>query len=486
MSSLWGDDFIVDSEKEKTKTILKKSQQSQIDKKTDSQKLRSRIVPIHEKLDIIKTSVYKILGTYASQTVVIRTKEDFIDYIDTAIENNVIAIDTETNNSLDPFTCKLMGLCLYTPNKKNAYIPVNHVDPDTGELLDNQLTEEDIKEQLIRLRNTFVIMHNSSFDCKVLGFTTGEFVHVDWDTITGAYILDENEPAGLKEQYISKIDPSIEKYSIEKLFTNIEYAKVDPSIFALYAATDSYMTYKLYLYQKEQLERPENAKLYKLFIDVEMPIARVLNEVEINGVCIDTDYAERLAKDYHNKLSEIDKEIDAELKNLSQKILDWRLTPEANYKQKKKTVTKSGEEYDKSKNEKLSDPINVSSPEQLAILIYDVMKFPVIDKKSPRGTGEEILEAIKKDFKLAEIILRRRGIEKLLNTFIEAIPKQISPYDGRLHTKFKANGAKTGRLSSRDPNLQNIPSGEKCIRLMFKASQGYSIIGGDFSLRKAG
>lgn len=148
-----------------------------------------------------------------------------------------------------------MGLCIYTPNEKNAYVPVNHCTLD-GIRLDWQCTEEQIKNQLNRLYDNvdvIQIYHNGKFDYQVLKCTCGWKGRIDWDTMIGARILNENERAGLKGQYIEKIDNSIEKYSIEKLFEGVEYKYVDPYIFALYAATDSFMTYKLYLWQNNSL-----------------------------------------------------------------------------------------------------------------------------------------------------------------------------------------------------------------------------------------
>ena len=123
-----------------------------------------------------------------------------------------------------------MGLCLYTPGKKNAYIPVNHVNLVTGELLPNQVTEEEIHDELERLVDTKIIMHNGKFDYQVVKCTCKNELKVYWDTMIGARILDENERASLKQQYIMKIDPSIEKYSIEPLcFSIISFEKQTPN-----------------------------------------------------------------------------------------------------------------------------------------------------------------------------------------------------------------------------------------------------------------
>ena len=467
--SLWGEEF----------SVPQKDAQSIISKVANPKKvtvskeinLKSKKLSIEDRLDLIKQNVLNILGVYKENTQVIRTK---VEYIDRAIVNGVIAVDTETNNSLDPITCKLMGPCIYTPGMKNAYIPLNHVDYKTGERWGWQLTEEDIKEQFSRLNDIKIIMHNGKFDYQVIKCTCDVQLKVFWDTLIGARILDEDEPAGLKVQYIQKIDSTIEKYSIEHLFKDVEYAVVDPEIFALYAATDAYMTYRLYEWQKARFEEPEADRLYRLFLDVEMPVMEVAAEMELTGVCIDNEYAQRLSGKYHKKLDAIDAKIAEELAKLAPTIAEWRKTQDAQYRVPKKDGT-----YNKSKSEQLSDPVQVTSPTQLAILFYDVLKHPVVDKKSPRGTGEDILKQI--ELPICKVILEKRGIEKLLGTYIDKLPTCVCEKDGKLHAHFNQVGTDTGRFSSSDPNLQNIPSHEKAIRMMFKASPGKVFVGSDFS-----
>ena len=346
-----------------------------------------------------------------------------------------------------------MGLCIYTPGQKQAYVPVNHTDL-ADRKLDWQVTEQEINEELSRLGDTKILTHNGSFDCEVIKCTTGYSMHLYWDTFLGSMLLDENERShGLKQQYIAKIDPSIEKYSIESLFSSIPYAYVDPDIFALYSAADAFMTYKLYEYQKSIFELPENNKLYKLFMDIEMPVLVVATNMEMTGVCIDKEYANKLVNFYLKEAEELDKEINEELDKLKDTITKWRLTPGANVKPLKAKIGKDGNPYGKSKNEQLEDPVKISSSTQLAILMYDILKLPVVDKDSPRGTGEDILEKLKGKFPLGDTILKKRGIVKLLNTFIEAIPAKVSPRDNRLHAHFNTYGAATGRFSSSEPNL---------------------------------
>lgn len=380
--------------------------------------------------------------------------------------------------------CLIMGACIYTPGEKNAYIPIHHTDLNDN-LLPDQLTEEDLKEQFSRLSNTKIIMHNAKFDIKVIYNTCGVMLKCYWDTSIACKVLDENESARLKDQYINKIDPSIEKYSIDHLFT-VPYNYVDPEVFALYAATDSFMTYKLYEWQLNKLKNPEYKDIYNVFMDIEMPIIPVVVGMELRGVEIDFDYASRISKVYHEKRDAIQKEVDEELIKLEPIVSKWRLTEEANYKSLKKGfIIKSGkiikestkEEfsigdascYGKSKSEQLSDPIKLESPTQMAILLYDILKVGVIDESNPRGTGADILEELSDRIPICNILTKKRGVDILIDTFIDKIPEVTNKKDGRLHANFNTWGAKTGRFSSSEPNLQNIPSHVKDIRGMFKA-----------------
>lgn len=474
--SLWGEEFTPVETPKQVKKIVKKISQPKDPKVSVVKTVKSKDIPLEDKLKLITDEVIRILGRYKDNTAVIRTYDDLKSYIDDAISNGIIAIDTETNNSLDPITCKLMGGCIYTPGRKNAYIPVNHIDIKTGKKLPNQVTEEQIKEQFSRLYDIKCIYHNGKFDYEVLKCTCGLDLPIYWDTMIGAKVLDENEhSAGLKQQYIDKIDPSVEKYSIDHLFNDIEYAQVDPEIFALYAATDSYMTYKLYEWQLEKFSLPEHKKLFNMFKTIEIPVIKVVAKMELTGVELDFQYADLLSKKYHKILDSIDREAEQELAKIKPKIDAWRLTEEANAKQQ----NKKGELTGKSKAEQLEDPISLSSPTQLAILLYDILKVKSVSTKSPRGTGEDILSKI--DIPLCKIILKRRATSKLIDAFIDALPKTVNAATGRVHCHFNQYGAATGRFSSSEPNLQQIPSHEKSIRMIFKATDGYTLVGSDFS-----
>lgn len=536
--SEFGSEFEIKLKEVDTKKLVKKIDPKTIALKSeevdfDAEKiLKSKKLSIHERLDVITDKVIKILGKQRQNVTVIRSLDDFSAYVDRCIQKGVIAIDTETNNSLDPVTCKLMGLCLYAPGEKQAYIPVNHVNVDTGIRLDWQLTEKDCKDQLQRIVKSGIkiIMHNGKFDFEVLKTTCDIEVPPFWDTMIASRLLNENEIARLKDLYTKYIDPSQTKYDIEGLFENIQYAFVDPEIFALYAATDSMMTYKLYVYQLPFMEAEDMDRVYWVFMNIEMPIVIVTAKMELRGVSINEDFGKCLKVKYKQQLDEIDEEIQAELTILENTLIKkWRDDPEGGLKKLRqyepKTTKKSrleieklypfidNEAYlDKSKHKKnpnyekrykegkaagaiLETPINLSSPAQLAVLFYDVLKVPVVNKKSPRGTGKKELEAIveaKPDLTICNLILKRRGIMKLVTTYINVIPDLVKHWpDRRIRFHLNSMGTDTGRYSSGGKlkffedgqpivvsgiNIQNIPSHNKEIRMLFQGDTKYQEI----------
>ena len=525
MEGLFGADFDIDIKQTKTdvkKLVKKASGEPKKSAKSDTEKLlASKKLTIEERLAIIKEKVIKTLGSQRTNTVVIRSLNDFSAYIDAAIKVGRIDIDTETNNTTDAMSSEMVGLCLYVPGQKQVYIPIKHVNYETGELLPNQLTYEDCKAQLQRIldNKVKVIMHNGKFDYEVISHTCKIAVKPDWDTIIAARLIDENlyseKRTSLKYLYVTLIDPKQAKYDIEGLFENVPYAFVDPEIFALYAATDSMMTDKIYLWEQPFFEGTDNQKLKWLFENIEMPIVEVTAKMEMRGVCVDKDFGERLKEKYNNQLAVIDEKIAAELEHLKEKIDEWRLTPEANEKTKMYVPKKSkmsqekieetyslvdadGKRYKetKPKSEQLGDPINLASPVQLAILFYDILKAPQVSTKNPRATGEAELEAIHEkmpDLEICSLLVERRGIVKLITTYIDVIPELANHWaDGRIRFRLNSMGTDTGRYSSGGKwkyldkdnkaveisgiNIQNIPSHNPEIRMLFKAKTSAKLI----------
>lgn len=529
-NQMFGSDFAI-------KISKKANNPKEAEEASAEKQLKSKKLSLEERLAIINTNVLKVLGRQKSNILVIKDKDTFSDYVTKAIESGRIAIDTETNNSTDAMTCKLMGLCLYYPGGKQAYIPVNHTDLKKNRL-DWQLTEEDCAEQLKRIveAKTYIIMHNGKFDYQVLKHACNVIVPPDWDTIIGVRIMDENEfqdkKTSLKSIYVKYIDQSQEKYSIEKLFETIPYNYVDPDIFAYYAATDSLMTDKVYQWEMSSFfDKPENADLKKLCEEVEMPEVQVTAETEAYGVYIDQAFGDALKKKYNGLLAEIDAELSTAIEALRPAIDAWKLTPEANAPTKQYVAEKTkmakdkiekmypnidseGKRYrlGKAKISQLEDPINLASSTQLAILLFDVIGLQSQD--GSRAVGEDQIEALSDSIKISEskteiqetalriceAILRRRGIIKLITTYIDVIPDLAKHWpDGRIRYRLSSMGTNTGRFSSggkfrfldkdekpvilNSINSQNIPSrGDGAeVRMLFKATPGYRIVGSDYS-----
>lgn len=485
VESLWGDEFTLTNDYDKLKEIIKKvNNPKSIESMSPDKVLKSKTIPFEEKLKVTEEEVNRTLGKYSEIITCIYTREGFKEYIDKAIENGIIAIDTETLGTrtdiekpgTDPFTCKIAGLCLYTPDMKAAYIPVNHVNYKTGERWENQVTEQDIKEELSRVvdNEVFTVFHNGKFDHMVLYYTCGVKVPIYWDTMIGAALLNENERAGLKFQYRDKIDPEQEKYDLDKLFDIEQSDKYPIELFSLYAGTDPYITYKLYEYQRKEFKKAGNERLYNLFKDIEMPVVGVTTEMEMRGISVDKAFAERLSKKFHKKLDELNKVIDKEMDQYKSIIQEWRQTPEANY-----CKTINGKKQ-KSLSEKLSDPIELTSATQLSIFLYDILHILKPNKEGKKSTDEAALVSIKDKLPLAEMILKKREYEKLLGTYIDVLPTYCSPYDGRVHAHFhqlgrESNNVVTGRMSSSEPSMQVIPArGDVVsIRCMFTGTTEY-------------
>lgn len=172
--SLWGEDISLNNSREEIKKIIDSINNPKNVKSDIPKQLASKKINIRDKLNIIKNEVYRILGSHIDDTIVITTKEQLKNYFDKAEENGVMGLDTETDNSLDYLNCKIMGLCLYTPNMKQAYVPINHTDLSNNRL-QNQLTEQDIAEQLSTLKDRKIktYLTNAKFDYQVIKCTCG-------------------------------------------------------------------------------------------------------------------------------------------------------------------------------------------------------------------------------------------------------------------------------------------------------------------------
>lgn len=413
----------------------------------------------------------------------IRTPERLKEYMDHCKQSGEYVLDVETTG-LDIYNDILVGICLYTPGETSVYVPFNHTDLQNVRVAD-QMSEEQVRDIMIPYLQDHelrCINHNIKFDNKKLAWDWKQvIVNIYWDTQIAGNVLNENEPHKLKPMYNKYIlhgKGSGEDY--KDLFDGIPFNYVPIDIATVYGANDGFKTYALYKFQAQYLRedhpREDFRKMYYVFREVEMPLIPLCTDMEMRGVEIREDFAKELSEDFNKELVEVEAKCDAYVEQFKQYILDhnnlMRLT-------------------------KGTCKINYSSPQQVAALFYDIFKLKSVSRKEPRGTGDKIIQkflstAKKKDTKksreFAEFLenyQRFKEIKKLLGTYVDKIPQVKEPKINAVYTTYNQYGAKTGRFSSSDTvskiNLQNIPSKEKRIRKIFKARDGYKLVGGDFS-----
>lgn len=413
----------------------------------------------------------------------IRTPERLKEYMDHCKQSGEYVLDVETTG-LDIYNDILVGICLYTPGETSAYVPFNHTDLQNVRVVD-QMSEEQVRDIVIPYlqdQELRCINHNIKFDNKKLAWDWKQIIlNIYWDTLIAGYVLNENEPHGLKplyNKYILHGKGSSEDYG--DLFEGIPFNYVPIEVATVYGANDGFKTYALYKFQAQYLRedhpREDFRKMYYVFREVEMPLIPLCTDMEMRGVEIREDFAKELSEDFNKEMVEVEAKCDAYVEQFKQYILDhnnlMRLT-------------------------KGTCKINYSSPQQVAALFYDIFKLRSVSRKDPRGTGDKIIQkflstAKKKDTKksreFAEFLenyQRFKEIKKLLGTYVDKIPQVKEPKINAVYTTYNQYGAKTGRFSSSDTvskiNLQNIPSKEKRIRKIFKARDGYKLVGGDFS-----
>lgn len=481
--------------KQKNKELLAKLQQT---KKTASAAAPGTATNVRvtssnkiiQMIEMIKQTAGKVLVNDGSLEC-IRTEERLVEYVDKCIANGKVAHDTETEG-LDPIVDRLVGTCLYTPGEKSVYIPHIHCDP-YGKVLPDQISYEVMARELQRMVDAGVRFsyHNAKFDIRVNKNWLGIRIVPYWCTLIGGNMLNENEPHGLKylwNKYVNKnAIEDVEEVTYKGLFDKISFAYVPIEIGYIYAAKDTKMTDEVQMFQEKYLdpesplaEKQQLVDTAKLFKETEVPLIPHIADVEDEGIHIDKEYADGLARKAKVSLAATLKAIDAFLATLNfsslRPDLRQKLSPE-----EFELVHEDG------RKEKVTTRVNTGSPTQLAILLYDMLGLSSGDREKARGTGEDILTNLAnkaKDSGLKEFlenILEYRGIKKLLSTYIEKLPREVKDKTNKLHGSFNQYGAKTGRFSSSDPNLQNIPSKNKDIRKMFVAEQGWVFVGADFS-----
>ena len=405
-----------------------------------------------------------------SEAILIQSRDELHDYITKAIESGYSGIDTETTG-LDRIKDTIVGASLYYPGGVECYIPMKHLVPIFDEPYKNQLTYEEVGEEFQRLAdsNIKLIFANADFDLAMIY----KDLKVDfcdrcyYDVILAWRCLKENEKdnslKGLYSKYVLRGKGDPKKFS--DFFTPQMFPYCRPDVAKLYAANDAKITYELFKWQlpyttkgHPKCEKAGLSKIADLIWQVEMPLIKVCQKLHRVGSYIDKDTAKVLNtryKDTYNK----------ELQKLADMVDDELI--------KSTTIPVYGK-----KPFKIGSEFNPNSNPHVKYLLYTVMNLPKVDTGkggSGDSDGDSASESTGKDvlgeynLPITNQILKVRSLDTLIGTFVDKMPKSTTD-DSRIHAQFKQIGASTGRFSSSDPNLQNLPSHAADIRHMFRAS----------------
>ncbi len=376
-------------------------------------------------------------------------ERDRLDSLATELRRgDLLVVDTETT-SLDPLRADLVGVSLCIDAGRAWYLPCGHRDAD-GNLLSGQLGLADITDFLAPLLEDGTrpkLGHNLKYDWSVFSRPENGGIRMAgplYDTMIGAWLLDPGRRSYRLDDLCEEIDLRMTSYSEvtggDK--RSDAFAWVDPERAKDYSCEDVYGAYRLFEEQRPRLER---WGLWKLFTELEGPLIPVLAGMERTGICVDGDLLRELSGEFAGKLDALEQEI-------------YRV---------------AGHEF------------NINSTRQLGTVLFEELRLPRGRKtKTGYSTDVKVLEKLRHQHELPALVLEYRNLAKLKSTYVDSLARLRDPATGRVHTSFNQCGTATGRLSSSNPNLQNIPvrteEGRR-IRSAFIAPEGHLLLSGDYS-----
>jgi len=393
------------------------------------------------------TTLMKELASEASLTTenyrTVLTKAAFAGLLDALQAAKAFAVDLETT-SLNPLDAEIVGLSFSFREHEAFYLPVGHC----YEGAPAQLSREEVLQALAPLLTDPTrpkIGQNIKYDYQVLRCSGIRMQGVWCDTMLASYLLNPVRSShGLDSLSVEFLDHKMISYEevAGKGKEQVCFSRVPVERAAIYSCEDADATFLLHgLF----LPRLKESDMERLFFDLEMPLVTILAEMELEGVMIDLDMLRELSEGFASQLSSLEKEIFA----------------------------MAGGEF------------NINSPKQLGEVLFERLRLPT-GKKTKTGwsTDMDVLSRLAQDHEIAALILQYRSISKLKSTYTDALPKLVDPVTGRVHTSYNQAVTNTGRLSSSEPNLQNIPirteEGRK-IRRAFTAPEGSLLLSADYS-----
>ena len=407
-------------------------------------------MPVNGQLDLFaefptdgaslsENSSFETVKTVAHDYKLVDNEEDLLKLRDYFLTNETLSLDTETT-STSAIDAELVGLSFAVKEFEAFYVPV----PAERE---KALQIVNIFKDVYENPKILKIGQNLKYDLEVLHNYDIHLAGPMWDTMIAHYLIQPELHHNM--DYMAKIYLNYQTIHIDELIgpkgkNQRSMRDLSPTLVYEYACEDADITLRL----KNKLE-PELKKFEceKLFYDIEMPLMPVLAEMEMNGVCLDTQSLQETSRVFTDRMNEIEARI-------------YEL---------------AGQQF------------NIASPKQVGEILFDKLKIVEKAKKTKTGqyvTSEEVLQQLRNKHEIVADILEHRGLKKLIGTYIDALPKLINPRTGHIHTSFNQTVTATGRLSSSDPNLQNIPiRGEdgKEIRKAFIPEPGCLFFSADYS-----
>ena len=386
---------------------------------------------------IVKTEVN-------SSYVCISTEKSLKELIKKASKAKTIALDTETTG-LDYMDTELVGISLSYQAGEAYYIPLNH-DDDSVDQLDLDIVLKELRP-LLESSSNKIIGQNIKFDKNVLAKYGVDIASIKNDTMMMSYVLDASATRhnldALSSYYLNYKTSTFEDVA-GKGVKQITFDKVPIEAATNYAAEDADITLRLYEELNPRLEG--ETSLNKLNDEIEIPLIEVLSEMEQNGAILNSKILNSQSKDLEGRIKKLEE----------------------------KAYQIAGEEF------------NLGSTKQLREIFFEKLKYRII-KKTPGGqpsTDEKVLAELAEEYELPKVLLEHRTLSKLKSTYTDKLPNQVSQSTGKVHTSFHQAVTTTGRLSSSDPNLQNIPirtEDGRRIRQAFEPSKGNKFISADYS-----
>ena len=386
-------------------------------------------------------------GTPADAPVyhTVLTPQDLDGWLERLARAELIAFDTETT-SLDYMQARIVGVSFAVQPGEAAYVPLAHDYPGAPPQLDRDAVLARLRPLLENPRLPKV-GHNLKYDMSVLANHGIRLDGIRFDTMLESYVLDStatrHDMDTLALKHLGHTTIHYEDVA-GKGARQIGFNQVGVEQAAPYAAEDADVTLRLHVLQWPRLAAEPGLK--RLFEEIEMPLVPVLSRMERNGVLVDAARLKRHGAELGERLVALERGAHVAA----------------------------------------GQPFNLSSPKQIQEILFDKLKLPVL-KKTPTGqpsTAEDVLAELALDFPLPRLILEYRALSKLKSTYTDRLPAQVNPATGRVHTSYHQAVAATGRLSSADPNLQNIPvrteEGRR-IRQAFIAAPGHTLLAADYS-----